>query len=82
MGIISVLLMRILIGFHMMRISMTDRCWLAVGGMPSTLPSSFRGCGLTVSITFEKTPSDYAILKIHTLPETGGGTARIAQTKG
>ena len=26
------------------------------------------------SITFEKTPSDYAILKIHTLPETGGDT--------
>lgn len=26
------------------------------------------------SITFEKTPSDYAILKIHTLPEIGGDT--------
>ena len=26
------------------------------------------------SITFEKTPSDYAILKIHTLPESGGDT--------
>jgi alpha-ketoglutarate-dependent taurine dioxygenase len=26
------------------------------------------------SITFEKTPSDYAILKIHTLPVTGGDT--------
>lgn len=26
------------------------------------------------SITFEKTPSDYAVLKIHTLPETGGDT--------
>ncbi|KAL7269555.1 hypothetical protein RUND412_007780 [Rhizina undulata] len=25
-------------------------------------------------ITFEKVPSDYAILKIHTLPETGGDT--------
>jgi alpha-ketoglutarate-dependent taurine dioxygenase len=29
---------------------------------------------LTTSITFEKTPSDYAILKIHTLPQTGGDT--------
>jgi hypothetical protein len=26
------------------------------------------------SVSFEKTPSDYAILKIHTLPETGGDT--------
>ena len=29
---------------------------------------------LTCSITFEKTPSDYAMLKIHTLPNTGGDT--------
>jgi alpha-ketoglutarate-dependent taurine dioxygenase len=27
-----------------------------------------------LSITFEKTPSDYAILKMHALPETGGDT--------
>ena len=25
-------------------------------------------------ITFEPVPSDYAILKVHTLPETGGDT--------
>jgi len=30
--------------------------------------------GWHADITFEKTPSDYAILKIHTLPETGGDT--------
>jgi alpha-ketoglutarate-dependent taurine dioxygenase len=26
------------------------------------------------SISFEKTPSDYALLKLHTLPKTGGDT--------
>ncbi|KAK7047780.1 hypothetical protein VNI00_006108 [Paramarasmius palmivorus] len=30
--------------------------------------------GWHADITFEKVPSDYAILKIHTLPETGGDT--------
>lgn len=29
-----------------------------------------------VNSTFEKVPSDYAMLKIHTLPETGGDTVR------
>lgn len=29
---------------------------------------------VTLSITFEPVPSDFAILKIHTLPETGGDT--------
>ncbi|KAK7047770.1 hypothetical protein VNI00_006098 [Paramarasmius palmivorus] len=32
------------------------------------------GQGWHSDITFEKVPSDYAILKIHTLPETGGDT--------
>ncbi|KAH7105300.1 putative TfdA family taurine dioxygenase [Auriculariales sp. MPI-PUGE-AT-0066] len=30
--------------------------------------------GWHADITFEKVPSDYAVLKIHTLPETGGDT--------
>ncbi|KAH8153022.1 uncharacterized protein LAJ45_02609 [Morchella importuna] len=30
--------------------------------------------GWHADITFEKIPSDYAILKVHTLPETGGDT--------
>lgn len=38
--------------------------------MSSTTPLSL----VNYSITFEKTPSDYAILKIHTLPKSGGDT--------
>lgn len=31
------------------------------------------------SITFEPVPSDFAILKIHTLPEAGGDTLWVRQ---
>jgi len=41
--------------------------------MQSTTPILSDSINL-YSITFEKTPSDYAILKIHTLPESGGDT--------
>jgi alpha-ketoglutarate-dependent taurine dioxygenase len=36
--------------------------------------SRFASAGWHSDITFEKVPSDYAMLKIHTLPETGGDT--------
>lgn len=49
-----------------------DQSLLASGGWHSEFPSP--KSQVNCSITFEKTPSDYAILKIHTLPETGGDT--------
>ncbi|KAK4046182.1 hypothetical protein OIO90_006623 [Microbotryomycetes sp. JL221] len=36
--------------------------------------SRFASAGWHSDITFERVPSDYAMLKIHTLPETGGDT--------
>jgi len=39
-----------------------------------TEPSKFASNGWHADITFEPVPSDYAILKIHTLPPTGGDT--------
>ncbi|CZS96905.1 probable taurine catabolism dioxygenase [Rhynchosporium graminicola] len=41
---------------------------------PLTKPSKFASNGRHADITFEPVPSDYAILKIHTLPPTGGDT--------
>lgn len=36
--------------------------------------SRFASVGWHADITFENVPSDYAMLKIHTLPESGGDT--------
>ncbi|KAK4048057.1 hypothetical protein OIO90_005958 [Microbotryomycetes sp. JL221] len=36
--------------------------------------SAFASKGWHTDITFEKVPSDFAMLKVHTLPETGGDT--------
>lgn len=36
--------------------------------------SRFASAGYHADITFERVPSDYAMLKIHTLPPTGGDT--------
>jgi alpha-ketoglutarate-dependent taurine dioxygenase len=36
--------------------------------------SRFASAGWHSDITFEQVPSDYAMLKIHTLPSTGGDT--------
>lgn len=36
--------------------------------------SHFASSGWHSDITFEPVPSDYAILKVHTLPPTGGDT--------
>lgn len=50
---------------------------LPMDGIPSALDCFLGGCGADFrrrSITFEPVPSDFAILKIHTLPETGGDT--------
>ncbi|SPO07455.1 probable taurine dioxygenase [Cephalotrichum gorgonifer] len=46
------------------------------GGLTHQLSdvSRFASAGWHSDITFEKVPSDYAMLKIHTLPETGGDT--------
>lgn len=41
---------------------------------PLTEPSRFASNGWHADITFEPVPSDYAILRIHTLPPTGGDT--------
>lgn len=41
---------------------------------PLTEPSKFASNGWHADITFEPVPSDYAILKIHTLPPFGGDT--------
>ena len=53
-----------------------DKSLLASNGWHAEYPppNSQTGADGSYSITFEKTPSDYAILKIHTLPETGGDT--------
>ena len=50
-----------------------DRSLLASSGWHTEYLSSHAKSSNS-SITFEKTPSDYAILKIHTLPQTGGDT--------
>ena len=46
------------------------------GGLTHQLSdtSRFASVGWHSDITFEPVPSDYAMLKIHTLPETGGDT--------
>ncbi|KAG4419595.1 hypothetical protein IFR04_007297 [Cadophora malorum] len=46
------------------------------GGLTHQLSdvSRFASAGWHADITFEPVPSDYAMLKIHTLPETGGDT--------
>ncbi|TDZ26121.1 putative alpha-ketoglutarate-dependent sulfonate dioxygenase [Colletotrichum orbiculare MAFF 240422] len=46
------------------------------GGLTHQLSdvSRFASAGWHTDISFEKVPSDYAMLKIHTLPETGGDT--------
>jgi alpha-ketoglutarate-dependent taurine dioxygenase len=46
------------------------------GGLTHQLSdtSRFASVGWHADITFENVPSDYAILKIHTLPKTGGDT--------
>ena len=41
---------------------------------PVTEPGKLASNGWHADITFEPVPSDYAILKIHTLPPTGGDT--------
>ncbi|KAL2069393.1 hypothetical protein VTL71DRAFT_14072 [Oculimacula yallundae] len=41
---------------------------------PITEPSKFASNGWHTDITFEPVPSDYAMLKIHTLPSSGGDT--------
>ena len=48
------------------------------GGLTHQLSdtSRFASVGWHSDITFEPVPSDYAMLKIHTLPATGGDTAR------
>jgi alpha-ketoglutarate-dependent taurine dioxygenase len=42
-----------------------------------TEPSKFASGGWHADITFEPVPSDYAILRLHTLPRTGGDTVSI-----
>ncbi|KAL4780320.1 hypothetical protein BJX76DRAFT_360983 [Aspergillus varians] len=46
------------------------------GGLTHRLSdaSTFASAGWHTDISFERVPSDYAMLKIHTLPETGGDT--------
>ncbi|KNG88503.1 putative TfdA family taurine dioxygenase [Aspergillus nomiae NRRL 13137] len=46
------------------------------GGLTHQLSdtSRFASVGWHTDISFERVPSDYAMLKIHTLPETGGDT--------
>lgn len=46
------------------------------GGLTHQLSdvSRFASAGWHADITFEPVPSDYAMLKIHTLPVTGGDT--------
>ena len=46
------------------------------GGLTHQLSdtSRYASVGWHSDITFEGAPSDYAMLKIHTLPETGGDT--------
>jgi alpha-ketoglutarate-dependent taurine dioxygenase len=49
------------------------------GGLTHQLSdvSRFASAGWHADITFEPVPSDYAMLKIHTLPATGGDTVCI-----
>ena len=49
------------------------------GGLTHQLSdvSRFASAGWHADITFERVPSDYAMLKIHTLPPTGGDTVGI-----
>lgn len=49
------------------------------GGLTHQLSdvSRLASAGWHSDITFEPVPSDYAMLKIHTLPETGGDTVRF-----
>lgn len=51
------------------------------GGLTHQLSdvSRFASAGWHADITFEPVPSDYAMLKIHTLPATGGDTVRLFQ---
>jgi alpha-ketoglutarate-dependent taurine dioxygenase len=53
---------------------LASRGWHAEYLPPKTTTTPFVRRLTDDSITFEKTPSDYAILKLHTLPETGGDT--------
>lgn len=48
------------------------------GGLTHQLSdvSRFASAGWHTDISFEAVPSDYAMLKIHTLPPTGGDTVR------
>ena len=53
------------------------------GGLTHQLndTSRYASVGWHSDITFEQVPSDYAMLKIHTLPRTGGdtvGTPRVS----
>ena len=50
------------------------------GGLTHQLSdtSRYASVGWHSDITFEGAPSDYAMLKIHTLPETGGDTVSVA----
>jgi len=49
------------------------------GGLTHQLSdtSRYASVGWHSDITFENVPSDYAMLKIHTLPQTGGDTVSI-----
>ncbi len=49
------------------------------GGLTHQLSdtSRFASAGWHADITFERVPSDYAMLKIHTLPTTGGDTVCV-----
>lgn len=51
------------------------------GGLTHQLSdvSRFASTGWHTDISFEQIPSDYAMLKIHTLPPTGGDTVCLAQ---
>lgn len=51
------------------------------GGLTHQLSdtSRYASVGWHSDITFEKVPSDYAMLKIHTLPKTGGDTVGACQ---
>ncbi len=53
------------------------------GGLTHQLSdvSRFASAGWHADITFEPVPSDYAMLKIHTLPATGGDTVSLLFSK-
>ena len=54
------------------------------GGLTHQLSdvSRFASAGWHSDITFEPVPSDYAMLKIHTLPATGGDTVSLLERCG